>query len=325
MRTALDHAARRVGLGVVLPAALVILALLPLWLFEVRLPEPLASHWNMRGIPNGAMSRTRLVLIIVAFTGGAAVAMGMAAFRRRAGRGEVTGLMAVATSVGGLIAALSWATTHANLDIATWKQAGPIGLPVILLCIGAAITLGAIAARSSRVLETRPAAAPPGIPTAGLAPGARAMWVGTARTVWAAPLAVIIFAIGLALQFRVPFIGLLQLAVGAVCLLFTSIRVTVDRSGVRIAYGALGWPVQRVPLIEIHQASMLKVQPMEWGGWGYRGSLRVMRRAAVVLRAGEGIRLELAGQRTLVITVDDAQQGAGVINDLVAANQKEMP
>jgi hypothetical protein len=251
--------------------------------------------------------------------------MCVGAFRRRARRGEVTGLMAIAASVGGLIAALSWATAHANLDIATWKQAHPIGLLVIAPCIGAAIVLGAVAAWSSRVLETRHPAAPLGIPTAGLAPGARAMWVGTARTAWAAPLAILLFAMGLALQFRIPFIGLMQLAVGAACLLFTAIRVTADRSGVRIAYGVLGWPVQRVPLVEIQQASMLDVRPMEWGGWGYRGSMKVMRRAAIVLRAGPGIRLELAGKRTLVITVDDAEQGAGVINDLIAANQKEVP
>jgi hypothetical protein len=179
------------------------------------------------------------------------------------------------------------------------------------------ITLGAIAARFSRTLETQPTVAPRDIPTAGLAPGARAMWVGTSRTLWAAPLAIILFAIGLALQFRVPGTGLLLLAVGAAFLLFTSIRVTVDRNGVRIAYGLLGWPVQRIALAEIQQASMLQVKPMEWGGWGYRGSMKLMRRAAIVLRAGEGIRLELAGQRTLVITVDDAEQGAGVINDLI--------
>jgi uncharacterized membrane protein len=320
-----DHAARRIGLGIVLPAAIFILALLPLWLFEARLPEPMASHWNLRGIPNGAMSRGRLAVLITVLAGAAAVVMYVAAFRRRAGRGEITGLMAIASSVGGLIGALSWATAGANLDIATWKQAHPIGFPMTALCIGVAIILAAIATRLSRALETHPTEAARDIPTAGLAPGARAMWVGTARTFWAAPLAIISLTIGLALQFRVPAIGLIQLAVAATCLLFTSIRVTADRNGLRIAYGALRWPVQRIALAEIQQASMLRVKPMEWGGWGYRGSLKLLRRAAIVLRAGEGIRLELAGQRTLVITVDDAKQGAGVINDLVAANKKERP
>jgi hypothetical protein len=50
-----------------------------------------------------------------------------------------------------------------------------------------------------------------------------------------------------------------------------------------------------------------------------------MRRAAIVLRAGQGIRLELDGDRTLVITVDDAELGAGVINDLIAANRSVAP
>jgi hypothetical protein len=59
---------------------------------------------------------------------------------------------------------------------------------------------------------------------------------------------------------------------------------------------------------------------MEHGGWGYRGSLKLFGRAAVVLRGGEGLQLDLADDKVLTITVDNAEEGAGLLNDLVASS-----
>jgi hypothetical protein len=73
-----------------------------------------------------------------------------------------------------------------------------------------------------------------------------------------------------------------------------------------------------VALRDVVQAEAIDIRPLEWGGWGYRGSLRLMGRAAVVLRAGPGVRLELRGGRVLAVTVDDAETAAGLLNDLVA-------
>lgn len=316
-----DHTARRIALGVVLPAALVVLALLPLVLFEARMPDPLASHWGPRGNPNGAMSQSRLLFFVAVFACGAALVMCLSVFRRHAGRGEVTGLMAVGGFTGGLVAALSWATTKANLDALSWQQAGHLDIGQIMVPVGMAIALAALAARFSRALETASPVDAGNLPSAGLAPGARAMWIGTARSAWGAPLAIILLAIGVITHQWMRPLGFIHFVIGLALLVFTSIRVTVDRNGVRIAYGLLHWPVQRIALAEIRQGSMLQVKPLEWGGWGYRGSLKLMRRAAIVLRSGQGMRLELEGDRTLVITVDDAEQGAGVLNDLIAAGQ----
>ncbi len=99
----------------------------------------------------------------------------------------------------------------------------------------------------------------------------------------------------------------------------------MDRQGLRIEYGPLRWPVQRIPLDEIQQAAVVDIKPGEWGGWGYRGMLRVFGKAAVVLRGGPGIVLELTGKRRLAVTVDDAGEGAGLVNDLVEAGRKNSP
>jgi hypothetical protein len=97
--------------------------------------------------------------------------------------------------------------------------------------------------------------------------------------------------------------------------------VTVDRNGVRIAHGLPGWPVKRVRLAQIRQASMVQVKRIPLGGAVYQGSLNLLGRAAIVMREGPGLRLELEGNRTLDIAVDEAEQAAGVINDLIAAQR----
>ena len=65
-------------------------------------------------------------------------------------------------------------------------------------------------------------------------------------------------------------------------------------------------------------ASAEDLVPMEWGGWGYRGSLRLAQRAAWVLRGGEALILDLEGDRRFAVTVDDAPEAASVVNGLLA-------
>ena len=84
-----------------------------------------------------------------------------------------------------------------------------------------------------------------------------------------------------------------------------------------ISYGWFGWPTTRIALADISRATVIDIHPAEWGGYGYRGSRRVFRRAAVVLRRGEGIRLDIADGTVFAVTVDDAATGAGVLNNLL--------
>ena len=64
----------------------------------------------------------------------------------------------------------------------------------------------------------------------------------------------------------------------------------------------------------IERAEVEQVNPMAYGGWGYR--LRPGVRA-IVTRGGESLRLVRAEKADLVLTVDDAATGAGVINSML--------
>ena len=53
---------------------------------------------------------------------------------------------------------------------------------------------------------------------------------------------------------------------------------------------------------------------MSYGGWGYRVRPGVR---AIVIRGGEGLRIGRTNKADLVVTVDDAATGAGLVNALL--------
>jgi hypothetical protein len=146
----------------------------------------------------------------------------------------------------------------------------------------------------------------------------RAAWTGRAHLAWWLPL--VLIAIGAIL------VVLARSAVGAVpaallvlvYLAFGWIKVSVDARGLRIRYGLLPWPVTSVPLADIRRAERIDLRPLQWGGWGYRGSRKVFARAAVVLRGGDAIKLQLTDGSEFAVTVDDAATGAALLADLLA-------
>jgi len=104
-------------------------------------------------------------------------------------------------------------------------------------------------------------------------------------------------------------------------LAFGWIRVSVDVRGLRIRYGLLPRPVTSVPLGDIRRVERIDLAPLEWGGWGYRGSRKAFGRAAVVLRSGDAIKLQLTDGSEFAVTVDDAATGAALLAGLLGQEQ----
>ena len=140
-------------------------------------------------------------------------------------------------------------------------------------------------------------------------------WTGTARSAWFVVLAGCDLVIAVAITGAGhPAAGALMLAVVAAFALFVEVRVIVDDDGLHVRTGPLAWPSVTIPIEEIEAATAIDVRPWRWGGWGYRGSLRLFSRAAWVVRAGPGVRLDLTRGRRFVVTVDDADAGAAAIS-----------
>jgi hypothetical protein len=140
----------------------------------------------------------------------------------------------------------------------------------------------------------------------------------TAEAAWAVPAAIVVVVLGTALtlatQLAIPAIVAIGTALALVH--FRRIEVTVDEAHLRTAFGWPGWIRVSVPLAEITELEYVPdLRPVRYGGWGYRGSLRLLRKAAVIVRRGDGVIFALTGNRRFIVTVDDA----GSLAEAVAA------
>lgn len=313
------HNLHRIILGSVLPLSLLVLALVPLLLFRERLPEPIATHWAAGGRPNGSMSFNVLMGFQLLFVGIPATALATLGRREPVYRGEISLAAAVSSFAASLMAVVSWFVVSANLDVREWSQADTIGTAKLGIAFATGMAIAIVASKLARSIE-RDEVREPVVPRLGLAAGSRGIWIGTARSKWATPIVIGSVGAGLVLALNSnPGTGLFLLLPALAVFPWTSIRVIADRHGIHMSYGAFGWPAKRIPLADIRQASSVHVVPMQRGGWGYRGSLKLWGKASIVLRGGEGLQLNLVGDRVLTITVDDAEVGAGLINELISA------
>jgi hypothetical protein len=96
----------------------------------------------------------------------------------------------------------------------------------------------------------------------------------------------------------------------------SEVATTVDRRGLTIACGPLGWPRHTVPLADIASAERTDIDPWRVGGWGLRKVPTRPGATAIVVRAGDGIRVLRRDGRELLVTVPDAATGAALLNDL---------
>jgi lysylphosphatidylglycerol synthetase-like protein (DUF2156 family) len=152
-------------------------------------------------------------------------------------------------------------------------------------------------------------------------PGERGAWTGRAHLAWWLPLVLVAAGAILVVAARSAVGAIPAALLLLVYLALGWIRVSVDARGLRIRYGVAPWPVTSVPLDDIRRAERIDLRPLEWGGWGYRGSRRAFRRAAVVLRGGDAIKLQLTDGSEFAVTVNDAATGAALLTDLLAGGQ----
>ena len=143
----------------------------------------------------------------------------------------------------------------------------------------------------------------------------------TCHAPWALPAAGGVLIAGVLLSVVTSLVVPVAVAVvAAVALLhFRRISVTVDESELRTAFAL---PLLRVaiPLAEIERLEYVPdLRPVRYGGWGYRGSLRLLKKAAVVLRRGPGVIFALTGDRRYIVTVDDADALAAVVQERIRA------
>jgi hypothetical protein len=245
---------------------------------------------------------------------GALVATGA---RRAAARGgAVAPVVAFGTLVGGVGTVVAAATVAANAGRSHWTQARlpPVALLTVLLVPIALATLAGRAARRLDHVRPLEGAIPPSL---GLHAGERATWSGSCRSPWAVPaVAGSLGAAALLLVAGSRTLAGVLLVVGIALVPLVGLEVRVGADGVVVESSVVHRLRRRIPLQEIAVANAIHLEPMAWGGWGYRGSHALTGRAAIVLRRGPAVVLDLVDGGRLAVTVDDAERGAGLVNDL---------
>ncbi|MFI5584028.1 hypothetical protein ACIA5G_03270 [Amycolatopsis sp. NPDC051758] len=280
-----------------------------------RLPDPVATHWN--GGPN---SSTPLGLFVVVCLALGAVATALLAVTAVAALRRGRPVPRVTAGVGAGFAALAPATLLSvlvpNLDVPDWHAARS-GSVVVLFLLGTA-ALGVVAAfvggLPAPVLE-----AGPDLPSVGLRPGQRAYWSGRAvnpAMLWALgliPVAIALLPAGLSWPMAI-WIALVGTFVTVVTY---RLKATVDAQGVTIRFGLLGFPWRHIGLGSIREATTRELSTFGDTGLGLRFN-PVTGTTAYKVRGGPAIVLALESGRTVLVSVDDPETGAGLVNDLLA-------
>ncbi len=274
----------------------------------------MASQWSFTGAVVSALPKAVVFGLVLSLTLGGGLIV-LRALRRAAVSPDVSSAIGAGLAIAVLGAELSWASVLCNLDAKLWSDAARLPLAMVLAMVAASAAAAILGRRATRHLDA--VVRIEDLPSAGIGPGRAAVFLGSAKApAWNIG-ALAFVCIGVALSVNASVMaGLSFVCVGLVFVPFSSIRVRAGLAGVTIEYGPFLWPRQRIAMDRIVTADAIDLRPMEHGGWGYRGSVTLMGRAAIVVRGGEALDLRLTGGQRLTITVDDARTAAGLINDL---------
>ena len=92
------------------------------------------------------------------------------------------------------------------------------------------------------------------------------------------------------------------------------VRVVVDHRGLTVGTGLLGRPRWRLAPAEITEVTATDISPAVYGGYGFR---LVPGATALILRGGPGLVVTRRSGRQFVVSVEDAETGAGVLAGVV--------
>jgi hypothetical protein len=91
---------------------------------------------------------------------------------------------------------------------------------------------------------------------------------------------------------------------------FARLEAWIDGEGLHAETAPVAFYRMTIPHGDVRTARVVAHRTLSFGisaGLGYRGSLRLFRRAAWVLRTGPALELDLSRGRRFTITVDDAE------------------
>lgn len=314
---------RFVLVAITLPAVLTLVSLILQLAMWPSLPDPIATHWGLSGGPDGFGPIWVPLVLTVAVGLGVPLLLAASVLNglRRGDRGVTYRFLgAVALGSSTLIAVLVTWTTLMQTGVADAVDAPSATLPAIVAFLAAA-GAGLVGWRLQPDEPYR-ASAPADLARVALEPSERVVWLQSVRiavagiVVLSAALVLLIVStlimaiLGAPLPAVLMMAGVTLLMVLAIAMA-TAFHVRVDETGLSVT-SVFGFPRIHIPLEDVDRVSAVQVSPMgEFGGWGLRWAIGGG--FGVVLRTGEGIRVQRRSGKVFTVTVDDAETGAAVL------------
>lgn len=302
--------------GLIIPLLILgVLSLFPLtWLDQ--LPAQVPSHWGLDGQPDTFESPLTLIWTMVGIGGGTIAGMwgiGFALGKELLTRRIVVGAnIFMAVLMGGIV----WST----LSAARAGSSGDMSVDsTIFLAMGIGTALGVLGAVLVRpeplVLATgHPSAGAPRTPLSELEVG---VWVTRteAKTGYLIAAGTALLTIGIMIATQLWWTSIMFILLSVTMVVMFSWNVRVDSTGLTVASVARV-PKRQLHLDEIESAEVADVRAMaDFGGYGLRTGFSGS--TGVILRSGKALQVNLSGNRTFYITIDDAEIGAALLNTLV--------
>lgn len=286
-----------------------------------RLPERLATRFAFDGSVADHMSRPALLISMIGFGLVLAVTFVLVhgpmsdARPFRVSTWDLPRLLVVTSwALAGFLGVLLFMVVASNIDA---RDAAEVSMPpvALLYALGAAVVTGAIGAVLAPKSRARPLddQEPP---VMDLGAGEHVSWSRSISSPWLTVLGAVFVVVGPVLGWSVGWVaGGPVVASGLLVALLSRAMATVDHRGLTVTFTALGWPRIRIALDKIESAVAEDVSPAQFGGWGYR---IVPGASGVVLRSGPALIVTRTSGRRFVVTVDDAETAARVLNGLRA-------
>ena len=300
------------------PSTLILLAglILPL-IWRSEMPDTVPTHWGSNGpdafgsFTSGFIAPIAIMFGVVLFVTALIALIGRDASTQRVG-------IVVTTAIAGLGSTITIVSGHQARGA---TDPASINLPGLGMTVGIVIglALGVLFAFLLPAPHYGNATALPeaSAPRANLGELETAVWftrVYSRASLYSGAFAVIVI-ITIALVAKTYFVLVVGAFLAVLLLAMFVWNARVDASGFTIR-SSLGIPSKHVPLAEIESAQVITVSPFtDFGGWGWRTSLSGA--VGIVLRKGEALEILMSGDRTLVVTLDDAATAAGLLNTLV--------
>ena len=294
------------AVGVVAPLGIVVAH----GLWSDRGPDPMPTHWELGGEVNGTTGAAAFFWWSLAISIGILL---IAAATTLAHRVHQSGrlLISVLVAASWMVSAIYVTTTALARGHAT---AASVAMPwyAIVLAVLVPAAVGVLGWRVIAPESITDVARP--VSDLGLRSSERVVWIGHAQSGPMRIAAVVIALVGGLVFFRSTAPAVIVLAVALLLAWVSELTVRVDQAGLHVLWGPVGWPRQRIGLDAIARVHAQDIRPMQWGGWGYRITSGG---TASIVRSGPGMVVEKRNGNTFVVTVDDADQGADVLNALL--------